>query len=341
MRRLWLGLAVLLCGCSPVYVLKSWSGHGRLVSKQRPIREILADPAAPEDLKLRLKLVEDARAFAAETMGFKPSDSYTTYVETPRPYVTLAVSACRKTAFEAYEWWFPFVGKVPYKGFFDDSDALREAARLERKGYDTDTARVQAYSTLGWFSDPVLSTMLAEAPWNVAETLIHEMAHAELYFKGRTDFDESAATFIGRQGAADFIRSRFGEGSPEWEGMEREAAGREAFVEDMERLYGELSAVYSSASPEEEKLRRKEEVFAAFRSRREALGAKVPKGLNNATVLAYRRYHLDLGDFARAYSWAGGDWRRFMDLLRSLEKNRPGESLRERLERAPVRNPGP
>jgi len=334
-RVFLLALAASSAACSPVYVVKSWAGHRRLVSARRPIEAVLADPASPPQVKAGLTLVQDIRSFAVGTMTFTPSSSYTTYAEAPRPYVTLAVSACRRTAFEPHQWWFPVVGKVPYKGFFNEDDARGEAARLERAGFDVDVSSVQAYSTLGWFSDPVVSTMLREPPGRLARTLLHEMTHAEVYFKGRTDFDESAAAFIARQGAEGFVRSRFGPDSPELRALLSADAKERALADEVGRLYDELDALYSSPATEDEKLSRRREIFERFRSRLWPGWASAPR-LNNAVVLMFRRYHLDLDDFQRAFAGLGGDWRAFMGLLRSLDAKRPREALRERLDSLPT-----
>ena len=321
------GLALACSGCSPVYVMKSWAGHSRLMSRRRPIAEVLADPGTPQELKAKLALVEEVRRFAQEAMGMAPSRSYTAYVEVPGRWVTVAVTACGKTAFEPYEWWFPVVGKVPYKGYFDRPGAEEEAALLSAKGYDTALSEIAAYSTVGWSEDPVLSTMLDGPPSRLADTLIHEMSHAAVYFKGQGDFNESMATFIGEEGSADFLRKRFGEGSPEWKRMVDDAARDKEHDEAVEALYGELAVLYAAKRPEAEVLALREAVFAR---RRESLGLKdASRPLNNAVVLAWRRYHYDLGDFRRAHERLGKDWRKSLALWKSLDKRRPREALKD------------
>ena len=330
MKAACLLLPLLLAGCSPAYVFKSWRGHERLMSQRRPIAEMLADPAVPEGLKARLRLVEDVRLFAFGVLGLPKTRSYTSYAALPRKDVTFIVTACPKTELKPYEWWFPIVGRVPYKGFFEKRDAEKEKAALDRKGFDTYLAGVMAYSTLGWWADPVLPAMIEESPGGTAAAILHEMTHGVLYFKGDAEFNEAAATFVGEEGAADFLRRRFGTDSPELK--QRRMEEEKAAVDDRlwEEVYGELKALYASPVSEGEKLSKREEVFAVARR---SLGAGT---INNAVVLAYRRYRADLGDFRRLHERLGSDWPRTLKLLRSLDKRRPREALRGLLADAPA-----
>ena len=323
-----LPLLILLAGCSPAYVFKSWRGHERLMSLRRPVSQMLADPAVPEELKSKLRLVQEVRAFAFETLGLPKTPSYTSYAALPRKEVTYIVTACPKTELKSYEWWFPVVGKVPYKGFFDERDAQEEKAELDRKGFDTYLGGVKAYSTLGWWADPILPAIIEESPGEIADTILHEMTHGYLFFKGDADFNEAAATFVGEEGAADFLHRRFGEDSPQikqWRGEEAEAAEDDRLWDE---VYGELQALYSSPAPESEKLAKRDGVFAKARERLKT------GEVNNAVVLAYRRYRADLDDFRRAHERLGRSWPRTLQMLRSLDKRRPRQALRLWLETA-------
>jgi predicted aminopeptidase len=326
LRRPWPALIFLLAGCSPAYVFKSWRGHERLMSWRRPVSEMLSDPGVPADLKAKLRLVAEVRAFAFDTLGLPKTSSYTSYVALPRKEVTYALTACPKTALKPYEWWFPVIGRVPYKGFFDERDAEREKAALDRKGFDTHMAGVMAYSTLGWWADPVLSTMLDESPGELAASLLHEMTHAYVYFKGDADFNEAAASFVGEEGASDFLRRRFGEDSPELRQWRRKSEKAAEDDRRWEEVYEELKALYASPAPESEKLAKREAVFAEARRRLEA------SAINNAVVLAYRRYRGDLGDFRRAHERLGRSWPKTLELLRSLDKRLPRQALRRWIE---------
>lgn len=319
---------LLFSGCSPAYVLKAGVGHMRMLAAKRPIERLLQDPRTPEGLKAGLRLSQEVRRFGVETMGLRTTRNYMSYVEVPRPYVALAVTACKKTSFEPYEWWFPVMGRIPYKCHFDPKSARREARRLEAKGYDTAIMEVEAYSTLGWTSDPVLSTMLGHGSGRLAEVLLHEMSHLAVYFKGQAEFNESAATFLGQEGSADFLRRRFGEDSPESREFSDSLRRERETVRAMEALYAELSRLYSSGASDEEKLLLREEVFSRARP---GLPLAPGRTLNNALVLGIRRYYCELGDFQRLHEGLGRDWKKTLQALRSLDRRRPREALRERI----------
>ncbi|MBI3550365.1 MAG: aminopeptidase [Elusimicrobia bacterium] len=315
--------------CSPAYLYKSWRGHRGVVSRRRPIETVLADPSTPPDTAAKLRLVLEVRAFAAEVLGMPPTKNYADFVALDRPYVTYAVTACPKTSLDPYEWWFPFVGRVPYKGYFDRADALKEAAALERRGHDTLVGGIRAYSTLGWLRDPLLSSMLDVSPGHVADTLLHEMTHAVIYFKSSGDFNESVATFVGQRSALDFLNKRFGPESAEANAWASVLAASGTGDAAWEETYRELETLYRSRVPEAEKLEKRKEIFARAAKRH---GVET---INNAVVRAHRRYHENLGDFQAAHERLGGDWRKTLSLLKSLDKRRPRQALRDWLSARP------
>jgi len=321
-------LLPFLAGCSPAYVVKTWIGHERLMHQRRPVSVMLADPAVPEELKTRLRLIQEVREFAFDSLALPKTASYTSYAALPRQEVTYVVTACPKTELRPYDWWFPLIGRVPYKGFFDERGARREQAALDRRGLDTYVAGVTAYSTLGWWADPILPAMVSESPGAAAATILHELTHGYLYFKGDADFNEAAATFVGEEGAEDFLLRRFGEDSAQLKEWRAQQAARAQEDRLWEEVYGRLQALYSSPAPEREKLAEREEVFAEARARLKA------GEINNAVVLAYRRYRGDLDDFRRARALLGRSWPRTLQLLRSLDKRRPREALRRWIETA-------
>ncbi|MBI4348718.1 MAG: aminopeptidase [Elusimicrobia bacterium] len=324
-RAAVLALAVALSGCSPVYVFKAWRGHARLLSSRRPIERVLADPATPEPLREKLRVVLDARRFAFETVGIPPTDNYTEYAAVKGPAVTWVVSASRRTRFEAKRWWFPFVGRVPYKGHFERSDAEAERAALERDDWDAACGGVSAYSTLRWLRDPVLSTMLESGPGETAELLLHELSHAAVFFKGQVDFNEAFATYVGETAGAEFLASRFGTESAELAEYRRALGERAAKAKTVDALYDELAALYGGPGSDAEKLEARKKVFERYR---EPLGLAT---LNNAVVLAHRRYRYDLSDFATARRRTGGDWRKWLAEMKSLDPKDPRADLKRRL----------
>ncbi|MBI4424348.1 MAG: aminopeptidase [Elusimicrobia bacterium] len=319
---------LLLAGCSPAYVFQAWRGHARLMSRRQPIERLLKDPATPPELRARLRLAQEVRAFAFERVGIPVSGNYSGYVDVPGPAVTFVVSASRRAAFEAKTWWFPFVGRVPYKGYFAREAAERERARLEAGGWDAALAGVPAYSTLRWFEDPVLSTMARLPPGELAELLLHELTHTAVFLRGQADFNEAFATFCGEAAAQDFLASRFGADSPELAGYRGSLSAEAERSAALEALYRELDALYRGAASDEEKLERRGPIFERHRA---TLGRAA---LNNATVLAYRRYRRDLDGFRQAHERLGRSWPKTLGLMRSLGRRAPREALKRWLEGA-------
>jgi predicted aminopeptidase len=220
--------------------------------------------------------VEDIRVFATTELGLSESKNYTRYVDlrnadgTPKTYLAAVVSASAADSFTTHEWWFPVVGRMPYKGFFNTADAYKERARLEKKGLDVWIRGVDAFSTLGWFRDPLYSYMKDYSARGLADLIIHELFHATVFIKNEVQFNEQLAEFVGSRGAELYIESRFGKETAH--GDEEDAAAshadQAAFLAFVRGLTAELDAVYGDASlTREEKLARKQSVIAAAKER--------------------------------------------------------------------------
>lgn len=298
MKRFVVSLPLLLSGC---YLAKQAEGQLHIMLSQRPVEGMLEDPGVPAETRAKLRLVRDIKSFGEAHMGLTRSGSYTRYYDTGGKPVSYIVSACRKDRFEPYTWWFPIVGTVPYKGYFRRADAAAEARALADQGYDVSLRPVAAYSTLGWFADPVLSTMMDDPEEDLAALILHELTHGTLYLPGGTDFNEGLASFVGYQGALEFARWRFGPRSPVY------ARAVEAFADEERRdarakeIFRKLEELYASELPSEEKVRRRDEV-AGFR-------------VNNAEVLMGRRYGR-YDEFRSIFEQAGGEWERFFQAVR-------------------------
>jgi len=327
-------VSVLFSACSPVYVTKAAAGHASLVWHSRSMTAALRDPSTPEDLKAKIKLALEVREFAFQRMALRQSRDFSTYTPV-HGAVTYVVSACPRTRLEAYQWWFPFVGQVPYKGYFRKADAERERRRFEGRGFDARVGGVAAYKTPLWFADPLPSNVLDYPTGELAELLIHEFTHGTVWFKDRVDFDEAAATFVGQEGAADFLAQRFGRDSRELmdyrKGLERERQSAAA----MDELYQRLADLYRSPAAEAEKLARREEVFAWGRQRLEAIGQPLSEPLNNATVLAHRLYTCDLSAFRALHERCGRDWGKTVAALKALDRRDPFGALTKLTSAAP------
>ncbi|MEQ8330320.1 MAG: aminopeptidase [Longimicrobiales bacterium] len=313
--RIVLGVAAALAvvgawACSPIYVIKAGIAEARILAARRPIPEVLGDSATPADVRAKLTFVMEARRFARDELGIDVGDSYTMYTRLDRDTLALVVSAAHKDRLVPKTWWFPIVGHVPYKGYFDLDDALNAQADLEREGMDTYLRPTAAFSTLGWFNDPILSTVLRSDDVEVVETVLHELSHQYLFVPGRVGFNESFATFVGRAGAARFFCTRDG-GGPDtvkclraqarWRDYQRFGVFVDGLVEELQGLYARTDLT------RDEILSRREAVFTAALERFDAevgptfenvtFGGFRTTPLNNATLLARMRYYHRLPDF--------------------------------------------
>ena len=287
-----------LLGC---YLAKQAEGQLYILLTQRPIEDVLDDPEVPASAKEKLRLIRDVKEFGEREIGLTPSSNYTRFFDTGGRPVSWMVSACRKDRFENYTWWFPIVGTVPYKGFFRRADAVAEARSLEADGYDVMVSPIAAYSTLGYFPDPVLSTMVDYPEEDLTALILHELTHGTVYLAGDTNFNEKLASFVGWQGALEFTRRRHGLDSTAYDRTVRGLAREERRARESRELFEKLDALYRSAVPRAEKIRRRDGVA----------GRKV----NNAEILMQRRY-TDHAVFAALFEEVDGQWDRFFDRVR-------------------------
>ena len=201
-------LALALGGCGVGYVARAGYEEARILWRREPVATLLARPDLDPDLRAKLELVAAVRAYAAEQLGLRVGGSYDSVATVDADQVVHVVTAAPRDRLEPLTWWFPIVGRVPYRGYFDRRDADAFAADLERQGNDTMVRPALAFSTLGWFDDPLLSTMLRDDETRLAETVIHELTHATRYVPGQAAFNESLAMFVGLRGAERFFVAR-------------------------------------------------------------------------------------------------------------------------------------
>lgn len=201
-------LAACVSACSPTYVLRAGYEEAKILWRRQPIEHVLAQPDLDPATRSKLELALAVRAFAADTLHLRAGKSYSTYARVDEDQVVHVVSAAYRFQLQPYTWWFPIVGRVPYKGYFAKADADAEAAALEHDGYDTFVRPSVAFSTLGWFADPLLSTVVRYDRVTLANIIIHELLHNTAYLAGHADFDESFADFVGHCGAVEFFKTR-------------------------------------------------------------------------------------------------------------------------------------
>ena len=190
----------LLSSCQLGYIAQSAIDQAKLMRARVPLKYALENYKLTDKEREKLELAIEVREFMAESLNLNTKSNYSRYVHLDRKYVTYAVNASPKDQLKTYKWSFPVIGSVPYKGFFNKAKAVEEAEELEKKNLDTHVRGVAAYSTLGWFEDPLLSSMLRMKDHHFINTLIHETVHANLYISDHSKFNERVASFLGQLG---------------------------------------------------------------------------------------------------------------------------------------------
>jgi predicted aminopeptidase len=325
-----LSLAASCIACSPVYVVKAGVAEMRILRAREPIHRVLNDSTTPADTRAKLSYVLEARRFAAEELGIDVGESYTQFTQLDRDTLALVVTAAPKDQLAPLTWWFPIVGRVPYRGFFSVDDALGAAADLEADGYDTSVRPTAAFSTLGWFNDPLLSTALDTDDVEVVTTVLHELSHQHLFVPGHVDFNESFANFAGRVAAIQFFCTREG-GGPDTVRCQRARArwrDYQRFSVFMDELRNELEWLYYSPERSyQEKLAQREVIFLEARNRFErdvqptfeqlTFQSLLTTPMNNATLLGRLFYYERLPDFALMLEQHGGSLTSVLEDLRA------------------------
>jgi len=301
---LFLSLFPLLTGCGNLLYLSKLGWHQSFVTFQSvPVQEALMDEALEDDEKGKVHLIQEVKRYGEERLGLRRTGSYTKYFEVKRPILHV-ITASEKDRLHLHHWNFPIIGRATYKSFFTLEGALKEKGVLERKGFDTYLQQAAAYSTLGWLKDPIFSTMLKWDEPTLANIILHEMAHATVYFKGETDLNEQLATFIGHQGD-DLLFSRW-----------------------IDQAYRQLLEFYDQPVSREEKARGREEIFQSiqekFTEMQDQFKTDCYKGferkkLNNAALMAYRRYLQRLDRFEALYEKLGKDLKKVVEFFKEIK----------------------
>lgn len=253
---------LLLQGC---YYGQAIRGQMELLDKREPIEDLIADPATPDPLRERLVLARAIRSFASDELGLPDNASYTTYADLGRPYAVWNVTATTEFSVQPVVWCFPFVGCVPYRGYFKEEAAQAFADRYRESGHDVRVGGVSAYSTLGWFSDPLLNTMLVRDEIELAAVVFHELAHQQLYVKDDTAFNEAFATVVEEEGVRRWL---VGQGRPEAIGEYRARRARsERFAALLRATRDELHALFASGVTPEAMRAAKGAAYDSLRAR--------------------------------------------------------------------------
>lgn len=349
MRHLSLFLSLpLLSGCVG-YVLQAGYHEAELLGSRRPIERILTEGRASAGQEQRLRLIPSLKAYGKK-QGLSSTENYETVAWNWEKSI-YNVSACDPVSFTPRTWTFPIVGKVPYLGFFTEADASRWQGRLTEEGLDVWVRTAGAFSTLGWFRDPVLPNMLLWDEADLAETVFHELAHATLWVPGSVDFNESFASFVGEEMAEQYLTDTYG---PESESL-REARTLNQDYRGwqvlLHALFQDLDSVYRDPSlSRDQRLARKAELFAALPSRvlasdlvmKERWAAASGRGVwNNARLYQYRTYNTSRDRFLALLQRNHGDILAFIHNIQSITKGRkdPFVALSEATRSGDVQSP--
>lgn len=319
------------------YLSRAAWEEARILAGRKSIVELVRSPATDPATRAKLELVLAARAFAVDSVALDAGHSFTTYSQLRTDTLVLVLAGAHRDELESYTWWFPVVGTVPYKGFFDPADAIRAARDLEERGFDSYLRPASAFSTLGWFNDPLLSTTLALDSISLANTVIHELTHNTFYAPGQAVFNESFANFVGSHGAIWFFRSR---GDSVNERLAEEDWARDKLVGRFwESLYRALDSAFDAHPDDEEaRLAARDAIYErAVQIFADSVAPKLPgydparpphPRLNNAIVLARRVYRTGLDLFDAIFALEGHDLRRTIPRIIELAKSRPDDPYR-------------
>lgn len=198
------------------YGIRMGYGQLKIVFNSKPIKKYLNDPNVPDSLKEKVRLIQEIKKFTVDSLGFFKSDNYSTIYDQKGKPLLWVVTASEPFALKPKLWRFPVVGEVSYKGFFNENEAEQEAKELEKNGYETKIRIVNAWSTLGWFKDPIMTGMLEDKPGDIANIIIHELSHETIYIKNDAEYSENLASFIGDMGSYWFLKSKYGLESKEY-----------------------------------------------------------------------------------------------------------------------------
>jgi predicted aminopeptidase len=317
-RAILLAAAALLSqGCfASSYLAQAAGGELGILRAARSNREVTRDSDAPGRMRRLVASVRSIKAFG-EAQGLRATRNYRRYAELRRPAAVWVVEACAPLAFEVRHWSFPLVGSIPYLGFFGEPAARSYAAKLEREeGLDVDVRGAGAFSTLGWFEDPVLSTMISsgdEALGDLANVVLHESVHATLYVRDQSGFNESLASFVADGLTEPWLTSVLGRDAPETRAWVAAHARRRARAGRLHQGYQELAALYGSGAEDARKLSEKARILESLRAE-----LSLARPLNNAVLADFKAYDSGGPAFGRLLAACDGRWHRFLRAVAGL-----------------------
>jgi len=330
---------LFLAGCDSIgYYRQAVTGQLHLLSQRQPIERVLQDPELSAATRTQLQLVQELRAFAKQQLQLEVDGNYNSYVELGREFVVWNVFAAPEFSLQLYQWCYPVAGCVSYRGFFAEAAARRRAEQLENEGWETYVGGVTAYSTLGWFNDPVLSSMLRRDEMQLAGVLFHELAHQRVYAAGDTEFNESFATLVEQEGQQRWLQQL-----PELRrdaltaSLEQARQRQQQFVALVQRGSAEMADLYAQSLPDEERRVRKRVLQQSLRQRYASLKLQwngyngydhwFDGPLNNAQLGAVTTYNQWVPALRRLLQECGEDMAQFYQRAQQLADMEPAARM--------------
>lgn len=324
-------------GCSLPYLIKSGYHQSKILYNRVPIDNIIKDPLIATEVKRKLSLAQKAKFFSENTLHLKTTKNYSSYVQLERPYVSYILQVAHRFELKQYKWWFPIIGNVPYKGFPNRIESENESNEFPPHLYDKYIRGVSAYSTLGWFDDPILSSMINYSDHNLINLIIHETVHATIFIKNQSDFNERLATFIANKGTHLFYQSLEGKNAPTIKIIENENHDEMLFSKFISSEINELRKWYITNKNNMNILLKKNRLKKIQNKFKKNILPKMlrlkystfqSRDLDNAYLLSLSTYYKDLSIFEKAFKHYKGHFYSFLNFCKSLEKvKNPEQSL--------------
>lgn len=320
-------IIILLSGC---YYIPEGYSLLKTYSKAKDINKLLKKGDIPENEKEFFLMIKKIKDYAINNLGLKENKNYSKYIRIEKDYLVDVVTACEIDSFNQYEWNYLFMGKMPYKGFFKNGDALKEAQKFDTDKYDVYISEVDAFSTLGILRDPLFSFMMDYSIYGLADLIFHEQTHATIFLKDKISFNENLANFIGTEGAFIFIKETYGTESNIYKNTIDRIEDSKKFKKLLTDLYEKLSLIYNKNISKKEKIELKKIAINSWKNKFKVNYEKefktksyrrIPEiEINNAYITIYRSYTKDLGIFYELYEYCNNDLVKFIEVVKKTKK---------------------